>query len=216
MANEYSKRGMLLVLSGPSGVGKDTAWKAAAPCLPSFAKVTTCTTRARRLGEEEGVHYFFVSDGEFDRMIAQDELLEWALVNGNRYGVPVSSVTNRLGQGGDVVCIIEVQGALKIRYLFPDSLLVFLKPPPGREAQVLKERIEKRGTENPAQIATRLQTASWEMTQSAHYDYEIVNDEIEETASRLCDIITREKKRREERLVVAIAQSSTRSVPRQP
>jgi guanylate kinase len=201
---------MLLVLSGPSGVGKDTVWKEAAPCLGSFAKVTTCTTRGRRAGEEEGVHYFFVGDAEFDRMIERDELLEWALVNGNRYGVPVSSVTNRLNAGNDVVCIIEVQGALKIRYLFPDSLLVFLKPPPGRETQVLKERIEKRGTENPAQIATRLQTASWEMTQSAHYDYEIVNDEVEETANRLCDIITREKKRREEGQVLAPRESSTR------
>ncbi len=215
MSNEYSKResarrGMLLVLSGPSGVGKDTVWKEAAPCLGSFAKVTTCTTRARRLGEEEGIHYFFVSDSEFDRMIAQDELLEWALVNGNRYGVPVSSVTNRLNRGGDVVCIIEVQGALKIRYLFPDSLLVFLKPPPGRETEVLKSRIEKRGTENSQQVATRLQTASWEMTQSAHYDYEIVNDEIEETSNRLCDIITREKKRREDKLALAPLPSSTR------
>ena len=210
MGNEYSKRGMLLVLSGPSGVGKDTVWKEAAPCLDSFAKVTTCTTRARRIGEEEGVHYFFVGDEQFDRMIEGDELLEWAQVNGNRYGVPVSSVTKRLGQGGDVVCIIEVQGALKIRYLFPDSLLVFLKPPPGRETEVLKSRIEKRGTENSEQIATRLQTASWEMTQSAHYDYEIVNDEIEETANRLCDIITREKKRRQDEQAPAPRESSTR------
>ena len=194
MASEHTKRGMLLVLSGPSGVGKDSVWKVAAPCLPTFGKATTCTTRAARLGEIHGIHYFFVSDKAFDAMIAHDELLEWAQVNGNRYGVPVSSVTNRLDKGHDVVCIIEVQGALNIRYLFPDSLLVFLQPPIGREAEVLKERIEKRGAENASQIETRLKTATWEMAQSAHYDYEIVNDEIEETAQRLCDIITREKK----------------------
>ena len=184
------------MLSGPSGVGKDTVWKEAAPCLPTFGKAITCTTRAARSGEIEGVHYFFVANETFDSMIENDELLEWAHVNGNRYGVPVSSVTNRLDNGGDVVCIIEVQGALKIRYLFPDSLLVFLKPPPGRETEVLKSRIEKRGAENASQIATRLQTAIWEMAQSAHYDYEIVNDEIDETAQKLCEIITREKNRR--------------------
>lgn len=189
-------RGLLLVLSGPSGVGKDTVWQEAASCLPTFGKAITCTTRTARDGETEGVHYFFVSKEEFDRRIEHDELLEWALVNGNLYGVPVSSVTDRLDAGHDVVCIIEVQGALKIRYLFPDSLLVFLQPPVGHETEVLRSRIEKRGAENAQQIATRLQTATWEMAQSAHYDYEIVNDEVAESARRLCEIITREKQRR--------------------
>src|SRR5687768_13674708 len=105
------KLGVLLVLSGPSGVGKDTVWKAARSCLPSFAKATTCTTRARRPGEEEGVHYFFVSDEEFDHMIAGHQLLEWAHVHDNRYGVPMTSVLNRLERGEDVVCVIDVQGA---------------------------------------------------------------------------------------------------------
>ncbi len=187
---------MLLVLSGPSGVGKDTVWQVAAPCLSTFGKAITCTTRQARPGEIDGVHYFFVSNQAFDAMIENDELLEWAMVNNNRYGVPVSSVTKRLDSGHDVICIIEVQGALKIRYLFPDSLLIFLKPPIGRETEVLKQRIEKRGAENAQQIETRLQTATWEMAQSAHYDYEIVNDEVEETAQRLCEIIAREKMRR--------------------
>ncbi len=192
-SSEPVKRGLLLVLSGPSGVGKDTVWREAASCLSSFCKATTCTTRAPRAGESEGIDYFFVSNSVFDAMIENDELLEWAQVNGNRYGVPASSVTSRLNAGDDVICIIEVQGALKIRSLFPDSLLVFLKPPVGREAEVLQNRIEKRGAENAAQTATRLQTATWEMTQSAHYDYEIVNDEVEETAQQLCEIIQREK-----------------------
>ena len=203
MSNEYSKcapkpekRGLLLVLSGPSGVGKDTVWQCAASCLPTFAKATTCTTRAPRGAEKEGVDYFFVSDADFDGMIARDELLEWARVNGNRYGVPASSVSTRLGCGDDVICIIEVQGALKIRASFPDSLLVFLRPPRGRDLEVLEQRIKNRGAESDSQIATRLQTASWELTQSAHYDYEIVNDEIDETARHLCGIITREKEKR--------------------
>jgi guanylate kinase len=187
---------MLLVLSGPAGVGKDSVWKHAAPCLPTFAKAITCTTRAPRPGEENGVHYYFVANERFDDMIAHDELLEWAWVHGNRYGVPVSSVKSRLEAGGDVVCIIEVQGALKIRALFEESLLVFLKPPPGREEEILRARIANRGAETEEQTARRMETAAWELEQTAHYDYEIVNDEIEFAAQRLCDIISAEKAKR--------------------
>jgi guanylate kinase len=189
---------MLLVLSGPAGVGKDTVWKAAAPCLPTFAKATTCTTREQRPGEEHGIHYFFVRNEEFDQMIESEQLLEWAWVHGNRYGVPVSSLKNRLEAGGDVICIIEVQGALKIRKMFPKSLLVFLKPPPGKEDEILRQRIQQRGAENDDQIATRLETAAWELGQTKFYDYQIVNDEIEYAAQQLCDIIREEKQRRTE------------------
>lgn len=187
---------MLLVLSGPAGVGKDSVWKHAASCLPTFAKAITCTTRAPRPGEVDGVHYHFAANERFDEMIERDELLEWAWVHGNRYGVPVSSVRNRLEAGGDVVCIIEVQGALKIRALFPDSLLVFLKPPPGREEEILRARIAGRGAETAEQTARRMETAAWELEQTEHYDYEIVNDEIEYAAQRLCDIIASEKAKR--------------------
>ena len=190
---------MLLVLSGPAGVGKDSVWQHAAPCLESFAKAVTCTTRAPRPGEIEGTHYFFVSDERFDEMIAREELLEWALVHGNRYGVPVSSVRNRLEAGEDVVCIIEVQGALKIRALFPDSLLVFLKPPPGREEEILRERIAGRGADDAEQTARRLKTAAWELEQTAHYDYEIVNEKIEDASQQLCDVISGEKAKRDEK-----------------
>jgi len=190
------KSGLLLVLSGPAGVGKDTVWKHAAPCLGTFAKATTCTTRAQRAGEKDGTDYFFKSNQEFDALVESDGLLEWAWVHGNRYGVPVSSVRDRLESGDDVVCIIEVQGALKIRALFPDSLLVFLKPPPGRETEILRARIENRGAEDDAQIARRLQTAQWELDQTQFYDYEIINDEVERAAQELCEVISREKARR--------------------
>lgn len=188
---------MLLVLSGPAGVGKDSVWKHAAPCLGSFAKAVTCTTRPPRAGEIEGTHYYFVSNERFDEMIAREELLEWAWVHGNRYGVPVASVRERLESGKDVVCIIEVQGALKIRALFADSLLVFLKPPPGREEEILRERIAQRGADDEEQTARRMQTAAWELEQTAHYDYEIVNEEIEVAAQQLCDVISREKEKRD-------------------
>jgi guanylate kinase len=187
--------GMLLVLSGPAGVGKDTVWKTASACLPTFKKALTCTTRQRRPHETEGVHYHFVSDEEFDALIRNDELLEWAEVHGNRYGVPASSVLNRLNAGDDVVCVIDVQGACRIRGLFPNALLVFLKPP-GEGQEVLKERIEQRGGVSEAEIALRLKTAQWELTQTEIYDYELVNENVEATAKELCDIIGSEKAKR--------------------
>ncbi len=196
MTLDSSQRGLLLVLSGPAGVGKDTVWREASACLASFAKATTCTTRAARVGERDGIDYFFVSNAEFDRLINENLLLEWALVHGNRYGVPVSSVNARLESGLDVVCVIDVQGALKIRALHDDALLIFLKPPPGHEVEVLGHRIAKRGAENESETARRLETAQWELGQTASYDYEIVNDEVENAARQLCEIIAREKQRR--------------------
>ena len=187
--------GMLLVLSGPAGVGKDTVWKKAAECLGTFEKAITCTTRARREHEVEGVHYQFVSDEAFDALIRNDQLLEWAEVHGNCYGVPASSVLNRLNGGEDVVCVIDVQGACRIRGLFPNALLVFLKPPDASPA-VLKERIEGRGGASEAEVALRLKTAQWELTQTEIYDYEIVNSDVDQAAQELCDVIGREKEKR--------------------
>jgi guanylate kinase len=184
--------GMLLVISGPAGVGKDTVWKTAAQCLTGFEKALTCTTRPRREHEVEGVHYHFVSNEQFDSLIRNDELLEWAEVHGNRYGVPASSVLNRLNNGEDVVCVIDVQGACRIRGLFPNALLVFLKPPDA-SPEVLKERIQQRGGATEAEIALRLKTAQWELTQTEIYDYELVNEHVEETARELCEIVEREK-----------------------
>ena len=191
-----SHQGFLLVISGPAGVGKDTVWKAASQALPGFAKALTCTTRPRRAAEEEGVHYYFVNDEEFDRMIHADELLEWAFVHGYRYGVPWNSVVSRLTDGQDVVCVIDVQGAQRIRGIFPTALLVFITPPAGHEEDVLKKRIEERGGADEAEIATRIRTAFWELTHIPLYDYQIVNDEVPRAAQELCDIVAAEKEKR--------------------
>jgi guanylate kinase len=187
--------GMLLVLSGPSGVGKDTIWKATADMLPSFRKAVTCTTREQRPGEENGVHYYFVPHEEFDRLISDDQLLEWAEVHGNRYGVPAGPVFERINSGEDVVCVIDVQGAMKMRGLFPTCLLVFLRPPKGREEEILTSRMKSRAPLTEDEMHRRMQTATWELAQSQLYDYEIVNDDINQTAEQLRDIVLREKQK---------------------
>ncbi len=196
--DSHSDLGMVLVISGPSGVGKDTVWKHAQKCLPTFARAVTCATRARREGEVEGVDYYFVSNPEFDRMIREDELLEWAKVHNNdRYGVPNKSVFDRINNGKDVVCVIDVQGAKRIHNLYPTAVLVFIKPPEGHETEVLTQRIQNRSKVDPSELATRLQTASWEMSQVQLYDYQIVNEEVESASRELCAVVEREKAKRE-------------------
>lgn len=188
--------GMLVVISGPSGVGKDTVWKAAEECLPGFKKAITCTTRPQRQGEEHGVHYFFVSDREFDEMVQNNQLLEWARVHKYRYGIPAFSVLDRITEGHDVACIIDVQGALTVRNLFPGSLLIFLKPPPGREAEILEQRMRERSEVDDDDLETRIETARGELSQANVYDHQIINDDVPRAAQELCSIVTEEKRRR--------------------
>ena len=190
--------GMLLVISGPAGVGKDTVWKASRECLPTFVKATTCTTRPQREGEVHGVNYYFVSDEEFDRLLHENQLLEWAKVHNYRYGVPGASVLERLVQGEDVVCVIDVQGALTIRALFPTALLVFLKPP-SDSTDILEQRMKERGAVNADDLELRIHTARWELAQTKFYDYEIVNDEVHHAAQQLCEIVAKEKEKKKQR-----------------
>lgn len=192
---DQTELGLLLVLSGPAGVGKDTIWEYASECLPTFQKALTCTTRKRREHEVEGRDYHFVSGEEFDAMIRNDQLLEWAEVHGNRYGVPAASVLNRLNNGDDVICVIDVQGACRIRGLFPNALLVFLQPP-NSDPEVLKKRIEERGGATEAEIQLRLKTAQWELTQTEVYDHLIVNEDVKRAADELCKIVEQEKGQR--------------------
>ncbi len=192
-----SALGLILVISGPSGVGKDTVWQTASACLPSFGRAITCTTRERRPHEVEGVDYYFVSSDEFERMIRDDELIEYAQPHGNHfYGVPQKSVLDRINNGLDVVCVIDVQGALRIRGLFPAAILVFITPPQGRENEVLEKRIQGRSAVEASELETRLKTASWELSQVQLYDYQIENDDLQRAANELCEVIEREKARR--------------------
>ena len=187
--------GTLLVISGPSGVGKDSVWQTASEKLTSFEKSITCTTRAQRENEIEGTDYYFVSDEEFDRLLEEDQMLEWAKVHNARYGIPASSVLTRLTAGEDVVCVIDVQGAFRLRSLFPQALLVFIKPP-EEGTDILKERLAQRGDITEEELVVRLKTAEWELLQTKQYDYEIVNDNLDHAAAELCKIVKNEKSKR--------------------
>ncbi len=165
-----------VVLAGPSGVGKGTVVRAALDRLDRARTSLSATTRAARPGEEHGVHYLFVDDAEFDRLIEEDALLEHASYAGNRYGTTREMVETALAEGSDVLFDIEVQGALQLRERLPGVLLIFLMPPSLEE---LERRLRGRRTEDAADIARRLDTARWEMTHQDAFDHVIVNDDLE-------------------------------------
>ncbi len=189
--------GLLLVLSGPSGVGKGTVCKALRERLPDLVYSVSATTRAPRAGEVEGVNYFFKSKEEFRRMIERDELLEWAEYVGNYYGTPRRFVEETMASGRDVILEIEVQGALKVKQKFPQGIFLFLAPPDLNE---LENRIVGRGTETEDTIRNRMQVAKKEIEMMEHYDYVVVNDVIESACERIEAIITAEHLRKERQI----------------
>jgi guanylate kinase len=182
-----ARRGRLIVIAGPSGVGKGSVVRDLLERDPhGLALSVSATTRAPREGESNGVHYLFVLDEVFDRMIADGDLLEWAPVVGHRSGTPRKAVEELLDAGSDVILEIDVQGAEQIRRLEPDALLVFLAPPTMEE---LERRLRGRGTETEERIAARLATAEWEMGQQGWFDHVVVNDELERASSQVAAII---------------------------
>ncbi|RNB79293.1 guanylate kinase [Brevibacillus panacihumi] len=191
---DMSDRGLLLILSGPAGVGKGTVCKALRERMPDLVYSVSATTRQPRPGEVEGVNYFFKSKEEFRRMIEQDELLEWAEYVGNYYGTPRAFVDSMLASGRDVILEIEVQGALQVKEKFPQGTFLFLAPP---DLEVLENRIIGRGTESEETIRKRMEVARAEIELMDHYDYVVVNDEIEWACDRIQAIITAEHLKRE-------------------
>ena len=187
-------KGKLYVLSGPSGVGKDTVLAALASIDTGFAICITATTRGMRPGEVEGSPYTFLARPEFENRIAAGDFLEYAEVNGgNLYGTPKSWVDKTLGVGVDAILKIDVQGGKSIRELVPDAVLVFLAPPSLNE---LESRLRSRGTETEEAIQIRLEDARTEIAASSGYDYIVVNDEIDAAADRLRCILVAERCRR--------------------
>jgi guanylate kinase len=185
------RRGRLIVIAGPSGVGKGTVVRRLLARDPEGLVLSvSATTRPARPGEVPGTDYAFVTDAEFDRMIHDGELLEWAEIVGHRSGTPRAFVEGQLAAGRDVVLEIDVQGAAQVRDRVPDALLVFLLPPSFEE---LETRLRSRGTETEDRIRRRLHTAEWELQQSGWFDHVVVNDDVERAADEVAAIIERSR-----------------------
>ncbi len=185
-----SDRGLLIVLSGPSGVGKGTVRRAIFESEDNdFQYSVSMTTRPMRAGEVEGVDYYFRTREEFEALIAAGEMLEYAEYVGNYYGTPLSYVQKTLDEGKDVFLEIEVQGARQVKEKAPDGVFIFLTPPDLHE---LKNRIVNRGTDAMEIIEERMRVAREEIEMMALYDYAVVNDEVPRAVERIKDIIASE------------------------
>ena len=184
------ERGLLIVLSGPSGVGKGTVRKAIFDSEANdFQYSISMTTRKKRIGEVEGVDYYFREREEFEQLIASGEMLEYAEYVGNYYGTPLSYVQKTLDQGKDVFLEIEVQGAQQVKEKVPDGVFIFLTPPDLAE---LRSRSTGRGTDAPDVIDERMRIAREEIEMMALYDYAVVNDEVPLAVKRIKEIIASE------------------------
>ena len=186
-------KGILIVVSGFSGAGKGTLMKELLSRYPdTYALSISATTRSPREGEVDGREYFFISKEKFEKMIAKDELIEYARYVENYYGTPREYVEKKLDEGKDVILEIEIQGALKVKEAFPDTLLLFVTPPTAGE---LKSRLVGRGTETMDVIASRMARACEEAQGMDAYDYLIVNDKLDECVEEMHAIIQGEHHR---------------------
>lgn len=186
-------KGILIVVSGFSGAGKGTIMRALLDKYEeTYALSVSATTRDPRPGEVEGREYFFRTVEEFEKMIAKEDLIEYAKYVDNYYGTPRAYVEEQLERGRDVILEIEIQGALKVKEKFPETLLLFVTPPSAAE---LKRRLEGRGTETPEVIASRMKRAREEAEYMDRYDYLIINDDLNECVEEMHQIIQGEHRR---------------------
>ncbi|HGD5650897.1 TPA: guanylate kinase [Streptococcus agalactiae] len=185
-----SERGLLIVFSGPSGVGKGTVRQEIFSTPDhKFDYSVSMTTRPQRPGEVDGVDYFFRTREEFEALIKEGQMLEYAEYVGNYYGTPLSYVNETLDKGIDVFLEIEVQGALQVKSKVPDGVFIFLTPP---DLEELEERLVGRGTDSPEVIAQRIERAKEEIALMREYDYAVVNDQVSLAAERVKHVIEAE------------------------
>ena len=177
--------GILIVMSGFSGAGKGTIVKSLLEKHDIFLSIS-CTTRKPREGEVDGKDYYFVTREEFEKMIREGEMIEWAEYAGNYYGTPKKAVNDRLAEGKDVLLEIEVQGGMQVKKLFPEAVLLFVVPPSADE---LLNRLRTRGTENESQISLRLEQTVREIEYIKDYDYIVLNDQLDKAVQTVLNIM---------------------------
>ncbi len=191
MCSESEKRlGLLIVVSGPSGVGKSTVIKQLLSGQKNLYFSVSFTTRDPRPGEENGANYHFVSKQEFERMIAEDEMLEYAEYVGNYYGTSRRVTEDHLRKGMDVLLDIEIQGATKVKEKYSDTIMIFLAPPTIKE---LEHRLRARNTNTEEEVARRLDRAQIEFKEIVNYDYLVVNDTVQNAVEKISSILQAEK-----------------------
>jgi guanylate kinase len=186
------KRGLLIVISGPSGVGKDTLIRRLLDLDRNLRYSVSCTTRPPRLGEVDGVNYTFVTRERFEQLIKEGAFLEYATYNGNLYGTLAERVERARSAGHDIVLKIEVQGAEQVRERSPEGLFIFVVPPSQQE---LERRQVVRNSETPADMESRRKIAEIEMTYASHYDHVVVNDELERAVAEVLALIQEARQR---------------------
>ncbi len=176
----------VFVITGPSGVGKGTLIRELRARVPEIELSISATTREPRVGEEDGADYHFLTREEFDRRITEGEFLEWAEYSGNRYGTLRTEVDRRTERGAPVVLEIEVQGARQVRETMPEAVRIFIEPP---DPEVLRRRLEGRGTDDAEVIARRLEEARKELRAKEEFGHRVINDEVERSANELAGIV---------------------------
>jgi guanylate kinase len=185
-------RGILFVVSSPSGGGKGTLVQHVLKKVPNLSYSVSFTTRAPRNGEVDGREYFFVTPEKFEQMVAANEFLEWAYVHGKQYGTARQQVVREISQGRDIILEVDVQGAASVRELIPDSVSIFILPP---SFAVLKRRLQARGTDSPEELDLRLRNAPAELKDYSAFEYLILNDEADRAAEQMTAIVHAERAR---------------------
>jgi guanylate kinase len=193
VAPEERTRGILFVVSSPSGGGKGTIIQQVLKQMPNLSYSVSYTTRPPRDGEVEGREYFFVTPEQFEAMAAAGEFLEWAHVHGKLYGTSRHQVSREVFEGRDIILEVDVQGAVSVRELVTDSVSVFILPP---SVEILRQRLIARGTDLPEELELRLKNAPVELRHYKAFDYVIINDQVERAAGQLGCIIEAERARR--------------------